>query len=205
MAKTRNNTRFEKEFMPHLEALNTFAYHLCYNLEDASDLVQETYLKAFKFMDKYEEGTNAKAWLFKIMKNAYINEYRKKSKRPNQIDYEEIVGYHDGDDEQLSSFYDLREDIFENAMGDEVTAAINALPDEFRQVIFLCDIEDFSYEEIAKIIDVPIGTVRSRLFRARNMLKELLNKYALKMGFKDFRGEKGISVKSNKNKLNEEE
>ncbi|MEP7195594.1 MAG: sigma-70 family RNA polymerase sigma factor [Saprospiraceae bacterium] len=178
--------------MPHLEALHTFGFHLCYNDEDTADLVQETYLKAYKFIDKFEEGTNAKAWLFKIMKNAYINDYRKKSKRPIKVDYEELVAYHDGDDPQLSSYYDLREDIFDKMMGDEVTAAINAIPEEFKSVIFLCDIEDFTYEEISKILDVPIGTVRSRLFRARNLLKDLLKKYALKMGFKDIRGEKLI-------------
>ncbi|MEO6190663.1 MAG: sigma-70 family RNA polymerase sigma factor [Saprospiraceae bacterium] len=185
--------------MPHIEALNNFAYHLSYNHEDAADLVQETYLKAFKFMDKFEEGTNAKAWLFKILKNAYINEYRKKVTRPTKVDYEEIVGYHEGDDSQLSSFYDLREDIFDKMLGDEVTAAINALPEEFKSVIFLCDIEDFTYEEISKIIEVPIGTVRSRLFRARNMLKDLLKKYAQKMGYKDIRGDVGHSKKEKSN------
>ncbi|MFN8279332.1 MAG: sigma-70 family RNA polymerase sigma factor [Saprospiraceae bacterium] len=185
--------------------MNTFSFHLCYNSEDAEDLVQETYLKAFKFMDKFEEGTNAKAWLFKIMKNAYINDYRKRSKRPAKVDYEEIVGYHDGDDAQLSSFYDLREDIFDNVMGDEVTAAIEALPEEFRTVIFLCDIEDFTYEEISKILDVPIGTVRSRLFRARNMLKELLKKYALKMGYKDHRSAGQVHRRKSPTEQSEEE
>ncbi len=200
VSNTIQNKRFELEFLPHIEALNTFAYHLCYNAEDAADLVQETYLKAFKFMDKFEEGTNAKAWLFKIMKNAYINDYRKKTKRPSKVDYEEIVGYHEGDDAQLSSFYDLREDIFDKMMGDEVTVAIEALPEEFKSVIFLCDIEDFTYEEISKIMDVPIGTVRSRLFRARNMLKDLLKKYAQKMGYKDIRGEKPHGVEQKKTK-----
>lgn len=193
MAKDNKQERFEREFMPHLEALHTFGFHLTYNDEDAADLVQETYLKAFKFIDKFEEGTNSKAWLFKIMKNAYINDYRKRSKRPTQVDYEELVAYHDGDDPQLSSYYDIREDLFDNVMGDEITAAINAIPEDFKTVIFLCDIEEFSYEEIAKILEIPIGTVRSRLFRARNMLKDLLKNYAAKMGYKDLRGEKNNS------------
>jgi RNA polymerase sigma factor (sigma-70 family) len=187
MAKDNKQERFEREFMPHVEALHTFGYHLTYNDEDAADLVQETYLKAFKFIDKFEDGTNSKAWLFKIMKNAYINDYRKRAKRPTQVD-------HDGDDPQLSSYYDIREDLFDNVMGDEITAAINSIPDDFKTVIFLCDIEEFSYEEIAKILEIPIGTVRSRLFRARNMLKELLKNYAEKMGFKDHRGEKNNST-----------
>jgi len=188
LKKLSPHERFELEFLPHIEALNTFAFHLTYNEENAADLVQETYLKAFKFIDKYEEGTNAKAWLFKILKNAYINDYRKRNKRPIQVDYEEVSGYHDGDDAPLASYFDLREELFDHMMGDEVTAAINSLPEDFRTVILLCDIEDFSYEEISKIIDVPIGTVRSRLFRARNMLKEKLNNYAKTMGYKDHRG-----------------
>jgi RNA polymerase sigma factor (sigma-70 family) len=178
---------FQDELLPHLEALHTFAYHLTYNEEDANDLVQETYLKAYRFIDKYKEGTNAKAWLFKILKNAYINEYRKRSKQPSRVDFEEIVSYHDSDDQHMSQYFDLREDIFQNIMGDEVTVAINALPMDFRTVILLCDVEGFTYEEISKIIDVPIGTVRSRLFRARNMLKDKLKKYALKLGYKDKR------------------
>ena len=181
---------FDRELLPHIDALHTFAFHLCYDQEQANDLVQETYLKAFRFIDKYQEGTNAKAWLFKILKNAYINEYRKRSKRPNRVDFEEIISYHDGDNERFSGYFDLREEMFENMMGDEVTMAINSLPVEFRTVILLCDIEGFTYEEISKIINVPIGTVRSRLFRARNILKEKLLNYAENLGYQDMRGAK---------------
>ncbi|MDQ3143117.1 MAG: sigma-70 family RNA polymerase sigma factor [Bacteroidota bacterium] len=188
--KTKAQERFELEFLPHIDPLNTFAFHLTYNEEDAADLVQETYMKAFRFIDKYEEGTNAKAWLFKILKNAYINQYRKKNKRPVQVDFEDSIGYRDGEDTEIGSYFDLREEIFDDMMGDEVTIAINSLPLDFRTVILLCDIEGFTYEEIAKIIDVPIGTVRSRLFRARNMLKDKLKDYAIKMGYKDNRGDR---------------
>ena len=181
---------FEKEFLPHIDALKTFAFHLSYNENDANDLVQETYLKAFRFIDKYDKGTNAKAWLFKILKNAYINEYRKKSKRPTKVDFEDIVSYHDSETEVLPGYMDLREEIFNNMMGDEVTISINSLPIDFRTVLLLCDVEGFTYEEISKIIDVPIGTVRSRLFRARNMLKDRLKNYAAKRGYKDVRGSK---------------
>ncbi len=171
-----------------MEALKTFAYHLAYNEEDANDLVQETYLKAHKFLENYDSGTNAKAWLFKILKNAYINEYRKKIRRPTKVDIDEVVGFRDGDESGKGAYHDMRQDIFDNTMGDEVTMALNALPYEFRTVILLCDIENFTYEEIAKILELPIGTVRSRLFRARNMLKDKLKQYALKMGYKDMRG-----------------
>jgi RNA polymerase sigma factor (sigma-70 family) len=189
---------FETEFLPHADALKTFAYHLAYNDEDANDLVQETYLKAYRFIDKYHEGTNAKAWLFKILKNAYINEYRKKSKRPTKVDFEDIVAYHDTDDDRVTGYMDLRAEIFQYMMGDEVTTAINALPLDFRTVILLCDVEDFTYQEISKIIDIPIGTVRSRLFRARNMLKETLKKYAASLGLQDVRGQKTTLSKASR-------
>jgi RNA polymerase sigma-70 factor (ECF subfamily) len=197
--KERQKRIFEEELFPHMDALKTFAFHLAYNEEDANDLVQETYLKAHRFIDKYIEGTNAKAWLFKILKNAYINEYRKKSKRPTKVDFEDIVSYHDSEDSAGNGYLDLREEIFENMMGDEVTIAINSLPIDFRTVVLLCDVEGFTYEEISKIIDVPIGTVRSRLFRARNMLKEKLKNYAEKLGYEDMRG-----VKASKSKSEEE-
>ncbi len=190
--KSAHDTIFEKELLPHVHALQTFAYHLTYNQEDADDLVQETYLKAYRFIDKYEKGTNAKAWMFKILKNAYINEYRKKVKQPTKVDFEDIVAYHDTDDDRVSGYSDLREEIFLHMMGDEVTSAINSLPLDFRTVILLCDIEGFTYEEIAAIIDVPIGTVRSRLFRARNLLKEKLTNYAQQHGYTDVRGQKRL-------------
>jgi RNA polymerase sigma-70 factor (ECF subfamily) len=179
---------FEKELFPHMEALKTFAYHLTYNDAEAEDLVQETYLKAHKFIDRYISGTNGKAWLFKILKNAYINEFRKRSNRPKTVDYEDVFNWQDAGNATLKGTEDLRNEIFDDRLGDEVTIALNALPMDFRTAILLCDIEGFTYEEIAKILDLPIGTVRSRLFRARNMLKELLRSYAEKLGYKDYRG-----------------
>ena len=188
MAKTKSQQIFEKELFPHMEALKTFAYHLTYNEEDADDLVQETYLKAHKFIENYDAGTNAKAWLFKILKNAYINDYRKKVRRPTKVDLDDLISIRDGENPNSHTFHDLRQEIFDNTMGDEVTMAMNSLPIEFRTVILLCDIENFSYDEITKILELPIGTVRSRLFRARNMLKEKLKQYAINMGYKDMRG-----------------
>ena len=181
---------FERELLPHVDPLTTFAYHLTYNEEDAKDLVQETFMKAYRAINSYVEGTNAKAWLFKILKNAYINQYRKKSRRPTKVDFEEFIGYQDQEDTSIVEYQDLREEIFENLMGDEVTTAINSLPIDFRTVILLCDVEGFTYEEIATIIDIPIGTVRSRLHRARNMLKEKLKSYAESLGFEDKRGQR---------------
>ena len=187
MAST-NLEIFETELLPHIDALKTFAYHLTYDDDDANDLVQETYMKAHRFIDRYIQGTNAKAWLFKILKNAYINHYRKRSKQPTRVDFQDIVNYHDSDDSKVAGYTDLIEELFADMMGDEITVAINSLPIDFRTVVLLCDVEGFTYEEISKIIDVPIGTVRSRLFRARNMLKEKLKEYAEKLGYKDKRG-----------------
>lgn len=182
--KKKRDELFEREFLPLIDALYNFAYHLTYNEEDSNDLVQETYLKAYRFIDSYEQGTNAKAWLFKILKNAFINEYRKKSKQPVKVDYEDIVTYQDSEDlGGTVGKVDLRQEIFQGMIGDEVTRAINSLPVDFRTVILLCDIEGFTYEEIAKIIDIPIGTVRSRLHRAREMMKAMLMKYAKSMGY----------------------
>jgi len=178
---------FEEEFLPQIDALYNFAYHLTYSEEDANDLVQEAYMKAYRFINNYEVGTNAKAWLFRILKNAFINDYRKKNKQPTKVDYEEIVNYHNEEDTNYSSYDDLRTEMFDKMMGDEVTIAINSLPVDFRTVILLCDIEGFTYEEISKIINVPIGTVRSRLFRSRNMLKEKLKEYAAQYGYSDKR------------------
>ncbi len=188
LSKRRKDEIFEGELLPNIDALHTFAYHLSFNEDDAKDLVQETFLKSYRALDSYEPGTNAKAWLFKILKNAYINEYRKKARRPAKVDYEDYIGYQDREDQSTVDFSDLREEIFDDLIGDEVTSAVNSLPVDFRAVILLCDVEGFTYEEISKIIDIPIGTVRSRLHRARNMLKEKLASYARKMGYEDKRG-----------------
>jgi RNA polymerase sigma factor (sigma-70 family) len=193
---SRQEDIFEHELFPHMQALKTFAYHLTYNEEDADDLVQETYLKAHKFIENYVEGTNAKAWLFKILKNAYINEYRKKVKRPTKVDIDEVASYKEGEEGgtgSQSAYTDLRNEIFDQSMGDEVSMALAAIKPEFKEVIWYCDIEGMSYDEIAEILELPIGTVRSRLFRARNELKAKLKSYAEEMGYKDYRGLKSDS------------
>ena len=185
--KREKDVLFEKEFLPHADALYTFAFHLTYNEEDANDLVQDTFFKAYRFIDSYERGTNAKAWLFKILKNSFINEYRRRTKRPHEVDYEDFIAYQDADESVGVGSLDLRTEMFQNMMGDEITKAINLLPADFRTVILLCDVEEFSYEEIAKIVDIPVGTVRSRLHRARNMLKDMLRDYAKTRGIKELR------------------
>jgi len=185
--KKENEQVFEREFFPNADALYNFAYHLTFNEDDANDLVQDTFLKSYRFINSYERGTNAKAWLFKILKNSFINEYRKKVRAPRETDYEDYIAYQDSDEATGIGSLDMRSDLFQNMMGDEITGAINSLPADFRTVILLCDVEDFTYEEIAKIVDIQVGTVRSRLHRARNMLKEKLRDYAKTKGIKEIR------------------
>lgn len=174
---------FEREMLPHIKALYHFAYRLSGDEDDANDLVQDTYLKAFRFFGSYEHGSNAKAWLFRILKNSFINNYRKTTKEPPKIDYEEAETFLNTGKASYAPTVDGREKLYGGMIGDEVATALNALPIDFRTVIILCDIEEFSYEEIAKIIDIPIGTVRSRLHRARKMLRDMLLQYAISMGY----------------------
>lgn len=174
---------FEEEFMPHLDAMYNFAYRLTFEEDDAKDLVQDTFLKAYRFVNSFQKGTNAKAWLYRILKNSFINDFRKKSKQPSKVDYQEVENFYNSDDVNDNITTDLRIDTVKDMIGDEVTIALNSLAVDFRTVIILCDLEGFTYEEMAKILDIPIGTVRSRLHRARNLLKEKLRDYAKEMGY----------------------
>ena len=146
-------------------------------------------LKAYRAIDGYQRESNAKAWLFRILRNAFINEYRRRQSRPATVDYEEAFTLEGDDASDVPVYLDLREELFAHLLGDEVTRAINGLPVNFRLVLLLADIEGFTYEEIARITDVPIGTVRSRLHRARNLAKDKLRPYAQQRGIKDRRGD----------------
>ena len=174
---------FDNEFMPHIDSMYNFAYRLTFDEDDAKDLVQDTYMKAYRFINSFQEGTNAKAWLYRILKNSFINDYRKKSKQPSKVDYQEVEQFYNSEDTPSSSTVDLRLETTKDMIGDEVSNALNSLAIDFRTVIILCDLEGFTYEEMAKILDIPIGTVRSRLHRARNLLREKLGSYALSMGY----------------------
>ncbi len=174
---------FETEFLPHIDAMYNFAYRITYDEDAAKDLLQDTYYKAYKFIESFQAGTNAKAWLFRILKNSFINEFRKKNKEPAMLDYQDVETYYNSDDVNEVITSDLRVEVLQDMIGDEVSNALNALAVDFRIVIILCDLEGFTYEEMSKILDIPIGTVRSRLHRARNLLRERLKSYAKSMGF----------------------
>lgn len=180
--QTRHTRVFEQELLPLLDAVYTFAVRLTNDSNRADDLVQDTFLKAWRFVGSYTPGTNAKAWLFRICKNAYINEYRAKTRLPNQVDLEEVRFLHNEDDPVTPRYFGLHEELGAQNMGDEMIKALEALSEDFRTVVLL-DLEDFTYEEIATLIGRPIGTVRSRLHRARNIMADHLREYAGKYGY----------------------
>ncbi len=166
-----------------MEVLYNYALRMTGNTEDAKDLLQETFLKAYRFWNKFEQGTNLRAWLFRIMKNTYINLYRKESKEPDKVDYEEIEGYYNLIRDQNSDDNDLQQRMFGQLLDDDVSKALESLPEEFRTVVILCDIEGLAYEEIAEFLQIPVGTVRSRLHRGRKLLYARLYDYAQQRGF----------------------
>lgn len=174
---------FNKEAIPHMSLLRSFAYKMTGDEFEAEDLVQETYMRAFRFFHKFEKGTNCKAWLFRIMKNLFINNYRKYQKSPAKVDYDEIENFYETIKSERTDSSDLQEKVYSSLLDDEVIQALNSLQDDFKTVIILCDIEGLSYEEIADFVNCPVGTVRSRLHRGRKLLQQKLNEYARKKGY----------------------
>jgi RNA polymerase sigma-70 factor (ECF subfamily) len=172
---------FEREAMPQLPALYGAALRLCRNEGDAEDLVQETMLRAYRFFDTFEAGTNCKAWLFRILTNVFRNRYRERERE------QEILGEAESSDANLGQFLaagprDSESALLGRMVSADVEQALAAIPAEFRLAVVLADLEDFSYKEIAEIMDCPAGTVMSRLYRGRKMLQKLLYRYALEQG-----------------------
>jgi len=181
--KSEKQSAFEKEALPHADLLYNYALRMTNNSSDAEDLLQETYLKAYRFWDKYEQGTNIRAWLFRILKNSFINRYRKESKEPDTVDFDEVQSFYAIPRGESTEPGNSQEALFNNLLDDDVAKAIADLPDDFRTVIILCDIEGLTYEEIAVFVDCPLGTVRSRLHRGRRMLRARLTGYAKQRGY----------------------
>jgi RNA polymerase sigma-70 factor (ECF subfamily) len=181
--KIEKHLEFEREALPHTELLYNYALRMTNNSSDADDLLQETFLKAYRFWDKYEPGTNIRAWLFRIMKNSYINRYRKETKEPTTVDYGEVENFYTSIKDESADSNDLQESLYGHLLDDDVAAAVADLPEDFRTVVILCDIEGLSYEEISEFVDIPLGTVRSRLHRGRKLLRGKLLEYARKRGY----------------------
>jgi len=179
-AEAEKRASFEREALVHLDTLYRVALRLTSNPAEADDLVQETMLKAYRAWHQFQQGTNAKGWLLTILRHAFINEYRRRSRHPETVDIDAI--------EPFSVFEDVQDDdpqgtFFDRIVDDEVLRAIDDLPEQFRETVVLSDVEGLSYEEIARVLEVPVGTVKSRLFRARRMLQQKLYHYAVGMGY----------------------
>ena len=177
--------RFEAVALPCLDALFGRALSLIRRPEDANDLVQETYLRAFRNFSSFQPGTNGKAWLFTIMYSIFVNQYRKAKRKPMivSLDEQEEVFHHALADDNWEASYAAFEKSQVNWHGPEVNSALEKLPESFRAAILLVDVDELNYEEAAAVLDCPVGTLRSRLFRARKLLFVELRDYAQKTGF----------------------
>ena len=177
---------FEAEVLPFMDSLYSTAYRMSRNRQDAEDLLQETYLRAYKYYDKFQEGTNFKAWLFKILKNTFINRYRKRQRQPLKNSFDEIEGSFES--KLLESPLTARgatpeEELMVDALDQDVQKALEALPEDYRTAVELADLQGFSYREIADQLGIPLGTVMSRLYRGRRKLEAVLLQYAREHGY----------------------
>ncbi len=182
-ARTQYHAEFEQEMLPYTDALFTYALYLTNDREQAQDLLQDTYMKAYRYYGKFERGTNARAWLYRILRNTFINEYRRVQRLPDLVQFDEQISSYKMSDSLNSGAEEILRSADTELFGDEVSEAISALPEKFKSVIILRDVQDLPYEEIADALKIPIGTVRSRLHRARALLFDTLKGYARSHGF----------------------
>ncbi|WKD57048.1 ECF RNA polymerase sigma factor SigH [Corynebacterium capitovis DSM 44611] len=187
MADTDLRERFTEEAMPLLDQLYGGALRMTRNPQDAEDLVQETYLKAFNAFGSYKQGTNLKAWLYRIMTNTYINTYRKKQRRPVETSAEGVTDYqlYTSSSHDSTGLESAEVEALKNLPNSRISDALNALNEDYRMVVYYADVEGLAYKEIAEVMDIPLGTVMSRLHRGRKQLREML---------KDVANEQGIGV-----------
>jgi RNA polymerase sigma-70 factor (ECF subfamily) len=176
-------SRFEEEALVHADALYGAALRMTRDRADAEDLLQETYLKAFRAYDRFEAGTNLRAWLFRILTNTYISTYRTRQREPQMTDVDDVEDLYLYRRLAASGLSRSAEDAaLDRLTAPEVLAALEDLPEQFRLAVLLSDVEQFSYKEIAEITDVPIGTVMSRIHRGRKLLQRALAPYATEQG-----------------------
>jgi RNA polymerase sigma-70 factor, ECF subfamily len=184
----QTNTEFEQQALEHLDALYRTALRMTRNPQDAEDLVQETYLRAFRFSDQFQPGTNLRAWLFKILTNSFINSYRRTANAPRNTSLDDVQDfslYHQMARETPSGSlgWDVEAEVLDRFAEQDIREAIENLPPAFRMSVLLADVEGFSYREIAEITGVSMGTVMSRLFRGRKLLQKALWDRAQAAGF----------------------
>jgi len=170
---------------PQLQSLYSTALRMTHNKDDAEDLVQDTMFKAFRALDQFQQNTNFRAWIFRIMVNTFITGYRKAVKQPKKISYDDMEEFflYNRLDENKDLQETSKEEFLDNFFDDDIKEALENLPYQFRLVVLLCDVEGFSYNEIASIIDAPLGTVMSRLYRGRKQLQRYLWNYAKTRGY----------------------
>jgi len=177
--------KFSSLVEPHLASLYSTALRMTHNKSDAEDLVQDSMFKAFRALDQFQENTNFRAWIFRIMVNTFITGYRKAVKQPKKISYDDMEEFflYKRLDESVDLQETSKEEFLDNFFDDDIKAALENLPYQFRLVVLLCDVEGFSYNEIADVIDAPLGTVMSRLYRGRKLLQRQLWTYAKERGY----------------------
>jgi RNA polymerase sigma-70 factor, ECF subfamily len=173
---------FEATALPHLDALYNMALRITREPSAAEDLVQETCIRAYRFFSRYQRGTNCKAWLFKILKNTSINRFRKTRSQPDAVDFAAIEEHSESCIRLETADRSPEAMVADARLGTDVRAALTQLPEEFRMVVVLSIVEGHTYKEVAEIMDCPIGTVMSRLFRARKILQEALQAHARERG-----------------------
>ncbi len=181
----QSSWNFENSELPFREQLYKTALRLTRSSEDAEDLLQETYLKAYRHYASFQPGTNLKAWLFKILKNTFINEYRRRKQLPAQVDFAELEETFESAlaNTDATATRTPEEELLEHSLDAEVRTSLVALPHNYKVVVLLADIEGYAYKEIADILAIPVGTVMSRLYRGRRLLEKALLSYGVRYNY----------------------